>query len=171
MTKSKKEKSKKKTDKETGPESDPTLLFRKYSKQCESIGIEVNETIKKALCQNENPNSVTQLLLGPGDSDASLPLIGDGCCRALFSAILGECSDQDAGKYQYTAFEEIRIWQTNISDQGAIAISRFLSRCNGTDFKLRYLELSDNRIGATGALSIGRSLCCGVSSLFLNCSP
>ena len=152
---------KKKTDsesKEDTPGPDRVLLFRVYLKQCERVGIAINETIKKTLCQDENPTGTSQLLLGPEDDSA--PLIGAGGCRALFSAILGNADDQNT---RYTAFEEIRIWRSNISDQGAKAISHLLKNSNGRDFNVKYLELSDNHIGALGALSLGRSLCCGVS--------
>lgn len=164
---------KKDTDKEV--ESDPFLLFKHYCKQCEAVGIDTNDAIKKALCQNESPNHQSQLLLGPADADS--PAIGDGGCRALVSAILGECEHHMKGpndttnpngnsEYKYTAFEDIRIWGSKISDNGAVAFARLLRRCNGVDFKVWYLELSDNQISQSGALSLGRSLCSGVSSEF-----
>jgi len=160
MPKSKENKPKKNDTESDGPESDPFVLFRNYSKQCESVGIEANETIKKVLCQNENPNSICQLLIFPQDNSTALSAAG---CRALVSAILGECNDCDAGKY--TAFKEIRICNSNIGDEGAIALSRLLSKCDGIDQKCLYLELPDNFIGTRGALALGRSLCCGVSIL------
>ncbi len=155
---SKKKQKKDSSSKEDVPGPDRNLLFRIYSKQCEKVGIAVNDTIKKVLQQEENPNGDSQLVLGPDDD--SDPLIGAGGCRALFTAILAEVEDQNI---PYSFFEEIRIFRSKISDAGAKAISRLLSKSNGKDFNVKYLELSDNHIGPSGALCIGRSLCCGVS--------
>jgi len=164
---------KKDSDKEVTSESDPFLLFKHYCKQCEAVGIGTNDAIKKALCHNESPTYQSQLLLGPAGADS--PTIGDGGCRALVSAILGECEHHGPhdttnpsgnSEYKYTAFEDIRIWRSKIGDNGAAALSRLLRRCNGMDFKVWYLELSDNQIRQSGALSLGRSLCSGVSSEF-----
>lgn len=144
------------------PQPDPLILLKTYAKQCEALGLIPNNTLKKALTK-ENPNKVTQLLIvGDSEDDAS-QLLGPGGCGALVSAILGECNDHDSVKYN--AFQSISVWKSNLGDHGAAAIARLLSKCDGDDHKLAYLELPDNNIGALGALALGRSLCCGVSRI------
>lgn len=128
MPKPNSKKSKKDKEKKEDDAPDKASLFRIYLKECTRVGIDVNETIKRELCVSENPNGSCQLLLGPDDDKS--PLIGDGGCRALFSAILDD-------KDKYTAFEDIRIWRSNLSDQGAKAISNLLSKCNGVDYKVK----------------------------------
>ncbi len=162
---------------ESGTGSDPTVLFRNYTKCCESIGITIDENVKKALTQNsDNPNASTQLILlganpkvddgaenDDGEESSPPPMLGPGGCRALVSAILGECNDSNIAKY--LGFRDMRILRSNIGDNGATALARLLSKCDGREDnpKLEYLELPDNKIGVMGALAIGRSLCCGVS--------
>lgn len=154
-----KSKSKKKGEVEPGPETDPFVLFRNYSKQCESVGVTFNESVKRALCFNENENSSCQLLIGKDEHDSSSKPLGSWGCRALVMAILGKCNHETATKY--TAFKEIRIWRSNIGDHGAMAIGRLLREA-GPEFNISLIELSDNNIGVEGALAIGRSLCAGV---------
>lgn len=162
---SKKKKNKK--DEVTGPETDPAVLFRNYAKQCEHVGIEVNDSLKRALCNNENENGSSQLLIGnSGTSDnntdskvqAAKPL-GPSGTRALMKAILGMC-DHD-NKTKYTGFKEIRIWRSNLGDHGAIAIALLLREA-GPEYKISLIELFDNDIGIQGAIALGRSLCAGV---------
>ena len=63
MPKSTSKKKKKDSEsKEDTPGPDRVLLFRVYLKQCERVGIAINETIKKTLCQDENPTGTSQLL-------------------------------------------------------------------------------------------------------------
>jgi hypothetical protein len=155
-------KSKKKGEVEAGPETDPFVLFRNYSKQCESVGIPTNESIKRALCFNENENSSSQLLIGEDQQDSSSSPLRSCGCRALVAAILGKCNHESATKY--TALKEIRIWRSNLGDHGAIAIARLLREA-GPEFNISLLELSDNNIGVQGAIALGRSLCIGVRNL------
>ncbi len=150
---------KKASEADLGPESDPFVLFRNYSKQCESTGIAYNESVKRALCHNENEQSSSQLLIGDDENNPSYKPLGSWGCRALVAAILGKCNHEDAAKY--TAFKEIRIWRSNIGDHGAMAIGKLLREA-GPEFNISLLELPDNNIGALGAVAIGRSLCAGV---------
>lgn len=174
MPKKKKDNKGKKDKKEEvpGPETDPMILFRNYAKQCECVGIEVNDLIKRALCNNEDENSSTQLLIGGGEGDKNTNndsrktiteplLLGPSGTRALVKAILGMC-DHD-NKTRYTGFKEIRIWRSNLGDHGAIAIA-LLFREAGPEHKISLVELSDNDIGVQGATALGRTLCAGVSS-------
>ena len=154
-----KNKSKKKGEVEPGPETDPFVLFKNYSKQCESVGITFHESVKRALCFNENENSSFQLLIGEDEENSSSKPLGSWGCRALVMAILGKCNHENATKY--TAFKEIRIWRSNIGDHGAMAIGRLLREA-GPEFNISLLELSDNNIGFEGAQALGRSLCAGV---------
>lgn len=157
----------KKDDVPAGPEADPNVLFRNYAKQCEFIGIEVNESVKRALYNNEAENSSTQLLIGDngagsGDttpSTSETKPLGPSGTRALVKAILGKC-DHD-NKTKYTSFKEIRIWRSNLGDHGAIAVAQ-LFRQAGPEHKISLVELSDNKIGVEGAVALGRSLCAGV---------
>ncbi len=164
----------KKEEAPPGPETDPVVLFRNYAKQCEFIGIEVNDSLKRALCNNEGENSSTQLLLGNGDNQqivsssispksATTKPLGPSGTRALVKAILGTCDHEN--KTKYTGFKEIRIWRSNLGDHGAIAMAR-LFREAGSEHKISLVELSDNNIGLEGAIALGRSLCAGVSAAF-----
>ena len=154
----------KKDDVPAGPESDPNVLFRNYAKQCEYIGIEVNESIKNALYNNEAENSSSQLLIGDsgagsGNTTSATKPLGPSGTRALVKAILGKC-DHD-NKTKYTSLQELRIWRSNLGDHGAIAIAQ-LFRQAGPEHKISLVELSDNEIGVEGAVALGRSLCAGV---------
>ncbi len=157
MPKKKEGKSKGKIEVEAGPEIDPFVLFRNYSKQCESVGISVNEAIKRALCFNENESSSSQLLIGEEP-------LGSCGCRALVAAILGKCNHEAT---KYTAFKEIRIWRSNLGDHGAMAMAQLLREA-GPEFNLSLLELSDNNIGVQGAIALGRSLCAGMMKSLVN---
>ena len=81
-------------------ESDPLILFKHYNKHCSIIGIPVSEAIKAALL-SDSPNVHCQLLLGPKEKNKSSTNIGDGDCRALMHAILGN-EENDSFKYTYS---------------------------------------------------------------------
>jgi hypothetical protein len=159
-SKDKGKQSKKKEQVEPGPESDPVILFRNYTKQCQSVGVAVNEILKRALCSNENENCASQLLIGTNEESRSSKPLGSCGIRALVAAILGKCNHGETQKY--TALKEIRIWRSNLGDHGAMAIAK-LMREGGREHRLAYIELIDNNIGLEGSVALGRSLCAGVS--------
>lgn len=57
----------------------------------------------------------------------------------------------------YKCLKNIRIWRSNINDDGAAAIAEVL-RLGGADVPLLYLELIDDNIGPLGAMALGKSL-------------
>ena len=72
-------------------------------------------------------------------------------------AILG---NEENDSFKYRAMEDIRIWNSNLSDDGVIAIAKLLRKSP----MLKFLDLSSNHISTRGASSLGSSLCSGVSS-------
>lgn len=161
-------KGKKEKVKEPDPGADPVCLHQQYLKQCEFVGIEVqnDDPVSKALLREENPSRGCQILIGrDGDEDGNgSSSISPGCCRALVAAILGQCHGGD--NIPFTALKEIRIWRSSIGNIGAAAIAQIL-RTNDPNLQLRYLELPDNDISTQGGLILGRSLCGGVSQTCL----
>lgn len=81
--------------------------------------------------------------------------LGPGGTRALMTAIMGSGTGMKGGPYKL--IRSIRIWRSNISDDGAAAIAEVL-RLGGVDVQIQYLELLDNNIGPRGGLALGASL-------------
>jgi hypothetical protein len=71
------------------------------------------------------------------------------------TAIMGSGPGMKGGPYKL--LRSIRIWRSNISDDGAAAIAEVL-RLGGIDVQIQYLELLDNNIGPRGGLALGASL-------------
>lgn len=148
---------------------------------------------------NGNTGSRSDIMImdnGITTIDDEQEVLGDGGCRALVAAILGEVGGhvmsskepsitsankihesfvkENAGVFTvYTAFQEIRIWRSRIGNDGSIALARLLnSKCRlstggtGAFIKINLLDLLGNEIGPRGALALGRSLCMGVSLLY-----
>lgn len=96
--------------------------------------------------------------------------IGPGGTRALMTAIMGSGQGMKGGPYKLLKF--IRIWRSNICDDGAAAIVIFIQflkflnfsiqaevlRLGGVDVQIQYLELLDNNIGPRGGLALGTAL-------------
>jgi len=99
--------------------------------------------------------------------------LGPGGTRALMTALMGAGPGMKGGPYKPLKF--IRIWRSNIGDDGAasivililkklvrILISFILQaevlRLGGAEVQIAYLELMDNNIGPKGALALGTSL-------------
>ena len=158
--KGKKGKGKKDKVKEIDPGADPVRLHQSYLKQCEVIGIEVqnDDPVSKALLKEENPSRGCQILIGRENDDEIS--ISSGQCRALVAAILGQCHGGE--NIPFTGLKELRIWRSAIGDIGATAIAEIL-RTNEPKLQLRYLELPANNITSQGALALGESLCARVS--------
>lgn len=57
----------------------------------------------------------------------------------------------------YKLIKSIRIWRSNIADDGAAAIAEVL-RLGGIDVQIQFLELLDNNIGPRGGLALGTAL-------------
>lgn len=90
------------------------------------------------------------------------------------TAIMGSGPGMKGGPYKLLKF--IRIWRSNICDDGAAAIVRTVDlycmricphahdiqaevlRLGGIDVQIQYLELLDNNIGPRGGLALGTSL-------------
>mmetsp|Transcript_19576 Transcript_19576/g.26542 ORF Transcript_19576/g.26542 Transcript_19576/m.26542 type:complete len:261 (-) Transcript_19576:279-1061(-) len=60
----------------------------------------------------------------------------------------------------FTLIKFIRIWWSNIGDNGACALAELL-RLGGAEVQIQYMELWDNNICARGAMAIGKSLMVG----------
>ena len=92
--------------------------------------------------------------------------LGPGGCRALVNAMIGNI-DESAVQHPYAATKDLRILRSGIKDSGADAISELLFATARSDqqaeWKIEYLELSDNDISASGAHSIGRGLSVGMN--------
>lgn len=140
-----------------GPEHDPLTFLNNYKHYSQKFGICSNRTILRNI---ENGDTMSQLIVIPENED----ILGPLGCRVLVNAILG-----DNNRSKYTEFVDIRIIESNIGDIGAKCFARLLSKCNERDhFKISYLDLTQNEIGAKGCLDIGRSLCCGMNGSLLN---
>ena len=160
---------------ELGPDSDPKILYNNYVKECKAIGIEPYGPLKDALTNEENPNLGKQIIIIPSSDGESL--LGPGGCRALVNAMIMKSDDSStATQVPFTATREIRMCRCNIKDGGAAAIGSLLSETANKrktdpldpsavqpEWKLEYLELTDNDVGRDGALALGRSLCVGMN--------
>lgn len=94
--------------------------------------------------------------------------MGPGGCRALVNAMIGNINiDESSIQHPYAATKDLRILRSGIKDGGADAISSLLFATarsdQQTEWKIEYLELTDNDISASGAYSIGRGLSVGMN--------
>lgn len=71
------------------------------------------------------------------------------------TAIMGSGPGMKGGPYKL--IKSIRIWRSNIADDGAAAIAEVL-RLGGIDVQIQFLELLDNNIGPRGGLALGTAL-------------
>lgn len=144
---------------ELGPDSDPSVLYKNFVKECkDNIGIEPCGAVKDALTNEENPNLGKQIVILPSDGS----VLGPGGCRALCNALMGKSTE-----IPFTGIKEIRICRSDIKDGGAAALATLLmataKKPQQGEWKLEYIELIDNEIGPVGAQALGRSLCVGMN--------
>mmetsp|Transcript_6195 Transcript_6195/g.6363 ORF Transcript_6195/g.6363 Transcript_6195/m.6363 type:complete len:344 (+) Transcript_6195:173-1204(+) len=128
---------------------DPAILLSNYQKFSKSIGLPVHTGIVKAL-NDEEKYPIDQLIV-----DEEYGIIGPGGTRALMTAILGSGPGMKGGPYKL--LKSLRIWKSNIGDDGTAAIAEVL-RQGGAEVKIGFLELLDDKIGPRGALALGTSL-------------
>ena len=161
-------------DDNDGPGNDPAALLSLYVKICQSIGLTVKsgDCILSSLKNTESENYGKQIVIyansnhtaNEGSDDSAL--LGPGRCRALSVAISGRDHGlplpQDDGQFiAYSLLTDLRIWKSNIGDDGATALADMLQQ-GGQSLNIAYLELMDCKIEKRGALALGKSLSCAV---------
>lgn len=101
---------------------DPAVLLANYQKFSKSIGLPVHVGIVKALSDVEKL-PIDQLIV-----DDEYGALGPGGTRALMTSILGTGPGMKGGPYKL--LKSLRIWKSNVGDDGASAIVslRSLSR-------------------------------------------
>lgn len=165
-----KPKDKDKARKTVGQNCDPTILYNSYVQACKSIGIEPYNDLAQIMSTTGEQIMIT------GTKDDKL---SSGGCRALMNALIGKLEGATTSSEPFTTLKDLRIRSSNIKDSGALAVATFLSATSGwkqqevksagdvpapqPDWKLQYLDLSQNDIRHQGALHIGRSLEVGMN--------
>lgn len=81
--------------------------------------------------------------------------IGPGGTRALMTSVMGTGPGMKGGPYKL--LNSIRMWRTNVHDEGCAAIAEVL-RLGGAEVQISYLELFDNNIGLRGCMALGSAL-------------
>ena len=163
---------------------DPSILNNTYVQACNSIGIKPYDDF-------ETNDSGEQIII-TGSSKKENDRLSSGGCRALVKALSGKLNtgDDAASTVEpFTSLKDLRIRSSNIQDTGASAVATFLrataevkkqkeaseETASTAQWKLQYLDLSDNVIGHHGALHIGRSLEVGMNktlaTLILDFNP
>jgi hypothetical protein len=138
---------------------DPKALLSNYQKYSKSIGIQPNQKIA-VLLNDEEKYPIKQIVI-----DDEFGPLGPGGCRALMTSLMGIGPGMKGGPYKL--LNSIRIWKSNITDDGAGAIAEVL-RLGGAEVQISYLELFDNNIGHRGAMALGQSLKQGNNMSLLN---
>jgi len=150
----------KKASAEPDPGEDPETFLSQYQKFCKLTAIPPSEQVLRTLTDEEKKEeflATNQLVLHPDDPrDPDAIRLGPGGIRAIATAILGTAP----GMIPYKGVKSMRVWWSNIGDDGACAIAELL-RLGGAEVQLNYLELWDDNIGPRGALALGRSLMVG----------
>lgn len=131
---------------------DPQVLLQNYQKFCKYVGVSVNTSITKTL-NDEEHYPVEQFVI-----DDEFGILGPGGTRALMTSIMGIGPNMKGGAYKL--LKSIRIWKSNIGDEGVNSICEVL-RLGGADVRISYLELLDNNIGARGGIALGSALAQG----------
>ena len=108
------------------------------------IGLVPHPSIVHALSDSEKV-PIEQLVI-----DDEHGLLGQGGCRALMTAVLGSGPGMKDGPYKL--LKSLRIWHSNIGDEGVTCIVIYCPSC--TSIRV-YLSLYMSSIG--GGASAGRS--------------
>jgi hypothetical protein len=143
----------KKQEKKAGTEEvegeDPMVVSSNYQKFCKVINLPVNLCVTKLLADDEK-YPLEQILI-----DDEYGQLGPGGTRALMTSIMGTGPNMKGGPYKL--LKSIRIWRSNVGDEGAASIAEIL-RLGGREVQISYLELFENNIGSKGAMALGSSL-------------
>ena len=131
---------------------DPKVLLSNYQKFAKAIGLVPNPKLATQL-NDEEKYPITQIII---DDDAG-PM-GPGGTRALMTAIMGTGPGMKGGPYK--KLNSIRMWRTNVGDEGTSAVSEVL-RLGGAEVQISYLELLDNNISIKGCMALGSALSIG----------
>ena len=150
----------------------PEDFLNNYKKFCKLCMVPECPQIIETLTDEEKLevfNSSKQFVIHPVDpQDENEPRLGLGGVRAITTTILAKGKDVEGNFYMkpvdekgfpiiYKQVKSLRIWWSNIGDDGCRSIAELL-RLGGEDVQINYLELWDNNITASGADAIGRSL-------------
>ena len=128
---------------------DPAVLIQNYKKFCNSLVIPIHPGVLSCL-GNEEKYPLVQILI-----DNEFGPLGPGGTRALMTALMGTGPGMKGGPFKLV--NSIRLWRTNVGEEGAAAIAEIL-RLGGGEIKIGYLELLDDNIGPKGAMAIGTAL-------------
>eukprot|EP01041_Mallomonas_annulata_P001121 gene1121-2181_t len=128
----------------------PVIFCDNYVKFAKLIGLTPNPKIVFTLKEDVEKYPVEQLVIDDNEGP-----LGPGGTRALMTALMGNGPSMKGGPYKL--LKSIRIWRSQIGDDGAASIAEVL-RLGGAEVQIAYLELMDDNIGARGALGLGASL-------------
>lgn len=150
---------------------DTATLYNNYAQVCQNIGIEPYNDLKQIVTTTGEQIIIT------GSDKLKL---SSGGCRALMNAMTGKLEGATSVE-PFTSIKDLRIRSSSINDCGALAVSTFLRATAEVkqeevikpdadvvsavhpDWKLQFLDLSDNNIGPQGALYLGRALEVGMN--------
>ena len=93
---------------------DPVVFLLNYQRFSKTIGLTAHPGVVRIL-NDEEHYPVEQLVI-----DDELDILGPGGTRALMTSILGNGPGMKGGPYKL--LKSLRIWKSNIGDDGAAAI-------------------------------------------------
>ena len=93
---------------------DPAVLLLNYQKFSKCIGLNAHPAVVRTLNDEEN-YPVEQIVI-----DEEHDILGPGGTRALMTSILGTGQGMKGGPYKL--LKSLRIWKSNVGDDGAAAI-------------------------------------------------
>ena len=93
---------------------DPVVFLLNYQRFSKTIGLTAHPGVVRIL-NDEEHYPVEQLVI-----DDELDILGPGGTRALMTSILGTGPGMKGGPYKL--LKSLRIWKSNIGDDGAAAI-------------------------------------------------
>ena len=144
------------------PGMNPDAFKTNYTKFCKLIAVPANQKIVDQLTDEEKLEAFmkhNQLVV-----DDEFGALGPHGTRALCTAIMGSGTGMNGA--QCKLVKSLRLWRSNVSDDGAACIAELL-RLGGAEVAISYLELLDNGIGARGARSLGQALTYGMNRSLL----
>lgn len=153
----------------------PSHLLKTYSDFCKRIGLSPHPEVSKSLTNEENAFCGRQIIIDGGEKESRPESkLGAGGTRALCTSCMGlgegmPVHPETKQSMMYKQLQELRIWRSNIGDDGAASLAELL-RLGGAEIQLQYLELFDNDISSVGAFALGRSLSCMMNRSLLTLS-
>lgn len=150
------------------PGLDPAVLIKNYGVMCKyvlnvfscykiltiifirTLGISPNEDVLEIIRGDDAPKQISV--------DADLGPLG---VRALTESFSGH-----DGK-SYKLINTIRLWRSNIGEEGCQTLADLLRTCSSFGMNLCFLQLLDCRVNDLGCQAIGKSLQSGVNKTLL----